>query len=77
MLMEINRPAEALAEYEGDLKFNPKRFDGLYGAAAAAEAAGKSSEAGVYYAELIKTCEGSASSRPELKKAKQMVVAKQ
>ena len=37
LLLEIKKPREALAEYKGDLKFNPKRFDGVYGAAQAAE----------------------------------------
>jgi tetratricopeptide (TPR) repeat protein len=75
MLLEMKRPEQALAEYKGDLKFNPKRFDGLYGAAEAAEMAGQASEAGEYYAVLLKTCEGSGSARPELAKAKQAVVA--
>ena len=65
----------ALAEYQGDLKFNPKRFNGLYGAAQAAEMAGKASEASEYYALLVKTCEGGASGRAELVKARQAVVA--
>jgi len=75
MLVEMKRPEQALAEYQGDLKFNPKRFDGLYGAARAAEMAGQSSQAEEYYALLVKTCEGSTSDRPELAKAKQAVVA--
>ena len=75
MLLEMKRPERALAEYKADLKFNPKRFDGLYGAAEAAEMAGQPSEATEYYAVLLKTCEGSASARPELAKAKQAVVA--
>lgn len=75
LLLELNRPAEALAEYRGDLKFNPKRFNGLYGAARAAEMAGQASQATEYYATLVKTCEGSDSQRPELKKAKETVVA--
>jgi hypothetical protein len=41
-MLEMNRPEQALAEYEADLKFNPNRFNGLYGAARAAELAGKS-----------------------------------
>jgi hypothetical protein len=57
------------------LKFNPKRFDGLYGAARAAEMAGQASQAEEYYALLVKSCEGSTSDRPELAKAKQAVVA--
>ncbi|MGA6987179.1 MAG: hypothetical protein WBZ01_14085 [Terriglobales bacterium] len=75
MLLEMKRPDQALAEYQGDLKFNPKRFNGLYGAAQAAEMAGQASQATEYYAVLIKTCAGSSSERPELAKAKQAVVA--
>ena len=75
MLLEMKRPEQALAEYKGDLKFNPKRFDGLYGAAEAAEMAGQASQASEYYAVLVKTCEGAASARPELAKAKLAVVA--
>jgi tetratricopeptide (TPR) repeat protein len=76
MLLEMKRPDQALAEYEGDLKFNPKRFDGLYGAAQAAEIAGQASKSNQYYSTLIKTCDGSNSMRPELAKAKQSVVAR-
>jgi tetratricopeptide (TPR) repeat protein len=75
MLMEMKRPELALADYKGDLKFNPKRFNGLYGAAQAAEMAGQAPQAAEYYAVLVKTCEGSRSERPELVKAKQAVVA--
>ena len=76
MLLELPRPAEALAEYQEDLRFNPKRFDGLYGAAQAAAMAGKASEASEYYAVLVKTCEGSSSERPELARARLAVVAR-
>ncbi len=41
ILLEAKRPEQALAEYQTDLKFNPNRFNGLYGAARAAEEAGK------------------------------------
>jgi len=75
MLLEMHQPAEALVEYQQDLKFNPKRFNGLYGAAHAAEMAGQASQATEYYALLVKTCEGSSSTRPELTKAKEAVVA--
>jgi hypothetical protein len=75
ILLEMKHPDQALAEYRADLKFNPKRFNGLYGAAQAAELAGQASEATEYYAVLVKTCEGSSSQRPELTKAKQAVVA--
>lgn len=75
LLLELNRPAEALVEYRSALKFNPKRFDGLYGAARAAEMSGQTPQAAEYYALLIKSCEGASSERPELKKAKETVVA--
>jgi tetratricopeptide (TPR) repeat protein len=75
MLREMKRPEQALVEYQGALKFNPKRFDGLYGAGQAAEMAGQASQATEYYAVLIKSCEGASSARPELAKAKQAVVA--
>src|ERR1700723_2797166 len=45
MLLEAKRPQQALAEYQTDLKLNPNRFNGLSGAARAAEQAGKSSDA--------------------------------
>jgi tetratricopeptide (TPR) repeat protein len=73
MLLDMKQPEPALAEYEGDLKFNPNRFDGLYGAAHAAELAGKNSEANNYYAQLLKVCNGAASDRPELSKAKALL----
>jgi len=73
MLAELNRPQDALTEYQADLKFNPNRFDGLAGAAKAAEMAGKGVEANSYYAQLLKVCAGSSSDRPELRHAKQLL----
>ena len=76
MLMEAKRPQQALAEYQTDLKLNPNRFDGLYGAARAAEAAGKQADASEYYALLLKICDGSNSTRPELSRARELVAQK-
>src|SRR5580698_9498601 len=76
MLLEAKRPQHALAEYQTDLKLNPNRFDGLYGAARAAEAAGKQSDAAEYYALLLKICDGSNSTRPELSRARELVAQK-
>lgn len=76
MLLEANRPQQALAEYQTDLKFSPGRFNALYGAARAAEAAGKQSDANEYCALLLKNCEGGSSTRPELSRAKELLAKK-
>jgi tetratricopeptide (TPR) repeat protein len=76
MLLEAKRPQQALIEYQTDLKLNPNRFDGLYGAARAAEAAGQQKDAAEYYATLLKVCDGSNSTRPELSRARELVAQK-
>ena len=76
MLLEAKRPQQALAEYQTDLKLNPNRFDGLYGAARAAEASGQQKDAAEYYATLLKVCDGSNSTRPELSRARELVAQK-
>jgi len=76
LLLESKHAEQALAEYETDLKFNPNRFNGLYGAARAAEAAGQSQKAYEYYAQLLQVCGGSASERPELARAKELMAKK-
>jgi len=76
MLLEAKRPQQALAEYQIDLKFNPNRFNGVAGAARAAEEAGKQGEASEYYAMLLKVCEGGSSARPELGRARELVAQK-
>jgi len=76
ILMEAKRPQQAMAEYQTDLKLNPNRFDGLYGAARAAEASGKQADASEYYALLLKVCDGSNSTRPELSQARKLVAQK-
>jgi predicted Zn-dependent protease len=76
MLLETNLPEQSLAEYETNLKLNPNRFNGLYGAARAAEAAGKTQQANAYYADLLKVCAGSSSGRPELSRARSLIAQK-
>ena len=76
MMLDMNHPEQALMEYEADLKFNPNRFNGLYGAARAAEMAGKSEKSNSYYARLVKICDGSNSERPELSRAKSLLAQK-
>lgn len=76
MLLEMNRPQDALKEYEVSLKTDPNRFNGLYGAARAAEMTQQKEKASGYYAQLVRNCQGSNSDRPELAKAKMLVAAK-
>lgn len=73
MLLDSKHPQQALAEYETDLKFDPNRFNGLYGAAHAAEMAGQTEKAKTFYAQLLKNCAGSSSGRPELAEGKQLL----
>jgi tetratricopeptide (TPR) repeat protein len=73
MLLTLNRPQEALAEYESALKIDPNRFNGLAGAARSAEMANQTEKANTYYAQLLKNCDdGRNSGRPELARAKTM-----
>jgi tetratricopeptide (TPR) repeat protein len=76
MLLEMQKPQEALAEYETSLRTDPNRFNGLYGAAEAAEMAHQKVKAADYYAQLLKNCNGTMSDRPELAQAKTLLVAK-
>ena len=75
MLLEMGRPAEALAEYEASLSEAPGRFNSLYGAARAAEAAGKRERAAQMYGALLAQCVPD-SPRPELAQARRYVSEK-
>lgn len=75
MLLEMQRPQEALGEYETSMKTDPNRFNGLYGAARAAEMAHQPHKATIYYAQLLKNC-GKDSDRPELARAKTLLASR-
>lgn len=75
MLMELKRPKEAQAEYAMVLKNSPNRFDGLLGAARAAEAVGDANGAQSYFAKLVEVC-GPGADRPELAEAKTVLAQK-
>ena len=76
MLLESKHYEEALAEYETALKTNPGRFDSLYGAAQAAEQAGRHEKANDYYGQIVKNCDGAKSERAELKHAREVIEAR-
>jgi tetratricopeptide (TPR) repeat protein len=75
MLQELQRPGEALAEYRVVLKNSPNRFDGLFGAARAAQASGDTSGAQSFYAKLAEISAPGAD-RPELAEAKTYLAQK-
>lgn len=71
MLLSLNQPENALAEYEKSMKTDPNRFNGLAGAARAAELAHQPAKANAYSAQLLQNCGDAANSdRPELRSAK-------
>jgi hypothetical protein len=59
MLLELQRPADALREFETAMKKEPNRFRTLYGAARAAEATGDRRKARDYSRALIEICQRS------------------
>jgi hypothetical protein len=62
MLLAEARPADALAQYQTDLKLSPNRLNGLAGAAQAAVAAGQKDEARRLYLQLLQVTNGGKSS---------------
>ncbi len=75
MLLEMKKSAAALVEYKAALVESPNRFDGLYGAAQAAELSGNAEEAHKYYAKLVEIC-GAGGDRQELAQAREEVAKK-
>jgi tetratricopeptide (TPR) repeat protein len=65
LLVELDRPEEALAEFAKVLEAQPGRFGALYGAGRAAELAGRTDQARRLYAQLVEVA--SASTRDEVR----------
>ena len=76
MLLEMNRPAEALQAFETSEKHDPNRFRGLYGAGKAAALMGDQAKARSYYGKLLVLVQKADSERPELKEAKAFLAKK-
>ena len=68
LLLEQKHPQEALEAFQAVLQVAPKRFNALYGAATAADAAGKAQDASRYFKELVEVSVGNE--RPELARAR-------
>lgn len=69
MLLELNRPAEALKEFESSQTREPNRFRNYYGAAVAAEKSGNKAKAKLYYLKLVELA-GKGNARPEIVQAR-------
>jgi hypothetical protein len=76
MLLTLNQPALALAEFERSLKRNPNRFRSIYGAALAADASGNANGARAYYARLQQLTAEREVERPELTRAKAFLASR-
>jgi tetratricopeptide (TPR) repeat protein len=73
LLLELNKPVDALKEYQQSLTTSPNRFNGLAGAARAAELAGDRMKAAMFYSTLLKISASSDGQRPEIQRAKDFV----
>ncbi len=77
ILMALGKPESALAEYERSLKRDPNRFRAIYGAARAAEAAGKNDAARDYFTKLQNLTANRDSTRTELTYAEEFLARRQ
>jgi tetratricopeptide (TPR) repeat protein len=73
LFLELNRPSEALHEYERSLASSPNRFHGLYGAARAAQLQGNRVKARRFYQQVVSNCALAGAGRPELQRAREFL----
>ena len=74
MLLELQRPGEALAAYRATLEHEPNRFHALAGAAKAALQMGDRATAREYYRKLLEVCaRADRPGRPELIEAQRLL----
>lgn len=77
LLLELKQPAQALREFEASLSASPNRFNGLSGAARAAQHAGDAEKARGYYARLVSLSEHGDTARAELTEARTFLAHRQ
>jgi tetratricopeptide (TPR) repeat protein len=70
LLLDVQQPVQALTAFEASLRTDPNRFNGLYGAAHAAELASDRGKARTYYGNLVALCAQADTARPALMAAK-------
>lgn len=72
MLLAANRPRQAMEAYEAALRQQPNRFNGIYGAARAAQRIHNNEKAGWYYRQLMDMADVHTT-RPELEAARRFL----
>jgi hypothetical protein len=73
MLLAVDRPADALKEFEATMVKEPNRFRATYDAAKAASLTGDRARARRYYRQLLDICKaGDTPGRPELQEARKL-----
>ena len=75
LYIALNKPKEALESYKLNLEVRPFRFNGIYGAAKAAEKLGDIELAKIYFNQLIELTSKTNSTRPEINDAKNFITA--
>jgi len=75
MLLEAERPEQALPAFEATMMKEPNRFLSLYGAARAAGAVGDTDKEQRYYKTLLQVADEADTDRPELQQARSAVAA--
>jgi tetratricopeptide (TPR) repeat protein len=70
LYMELNRPKDALIQYELSLKKNPNRFNSIFGAGRSAELIGDKKKTEYYYNQLLKL--NNSSTRQQIVHAKSL-----
>ena len=76
MLLEMGKNSEALVAYQENLKIHPNRFNGVYGAAIAADRSGDTEKAFIYFEQLLEVTKGSKVERTEINEAKAFIARK-
>jgi hypothetical protein len=77
LFLAANEPSSALREFETSLRSVPNRFNGLYGAAKAAQATHDTGKARTYFAKLVEVCSHAEGGRAELAEAKAFLNTKE
>jgi hypothetical protein len=77
LLLELHEPTQALQEFEAALQTSPHRFNGLSGAARAAQLTGDTEKAHTYYTQLVSLCDHADGTRSELTEARMFLAQRQ